>query len=223
MWYSNRFKFIEAQKQKSISDVMWATVEENRNLNYEYFSKFPDFDPSDPDSFKIGYWDVGGAKTSRMIKLDDQRFKETLEKPQDYSSQKKFAEELYYQLLRQGGTPFAAVQKALEAVFNKFDNTFSPRQKLWGLNGIKNHLSQLATNESREINKNLQQENILRDQLYRQGLEVIKNLKGKGMTNEQIESQMSSKLNNLFKQGQISQKVNSELNNFFVMKINSLN
>jgi len=212
MWYSNRFKLIEAQNQTYKPDPLWASVEENRNLNYEYFSKFPDFDPSDPDSFRIGYWSHGVAKTSRMMKLDDQRYKETLEKPQDYSSQKKFAEELYYQLLRQGGTPFAAVQQALNAVFNKFDYTFSPRQKLWGLNGIKNHLSQLATNESREINKNLQQENILRNQLYQDGMAMIQALKNKKMPNEEIKKDiLDTKLLNLLNSGQINQRMYNEL------------
>jgi hypothetical protein len=205
MWYSNRFKLIEAQ---------------NQNQNYEYFSKFPDFDPSDPDSFKLGY--LSDTKTVKQLTayITHIPYSEFQQEVKDYSSQKKFAEGLYNQLLPQSGTPFAAVQQALNAVFYKFDNTFTDRDVMLGLNDIKNHLTQLATNETIEINKNLQQENILRDQLYRQGLEVIKNLKGKGMTNEQIESQMLSKLNNLFKQGQISQKVNSELYNFFVMKIN---
>jgi predicted Zn-dependent peptidase len=69
----------------------------------------------------------------------------------------------------------------------------------------------------------MQQEDILRDELYRQGLEVIKDLKQKSMTNEEIESQMSNKLNNLFNQGQISERLNNELYNYFVMKINSQN
>jgi DNA-binding TFAR19-related protein (PDSD5 family) len=205
MWYSNRFKLIEAQ---------------NQNQNYEYFSKFPDFNPSDPDSFKLGY--LSDTKTVKQLTADITKEPYIVQQEvKDYSSQKKFAEGLYNQLLPQSGTPFAAVQKALEAVFYKFDYTFTNRDKIFGLNDIKNHLTQLATNETREINKNLQQENILRHQLYIQGLEVIKNLKDRGMTNEEIVSQMSSKLNNLFKQGQISQKVNSELYNFFVMKINS--
>lgn len=207
MWYSNRFKLIEAQ---------------NQNQNYEYFSKFPDFDPSDPESFKLGY--LSDTKTVKQLTAYTTKEPYIVQQEvKDYSSQKKFAEGLYNQLLPQSGTPFAAVQQALNAVFYKFDYTFSPRDKMLGLNDIYNHLTQLATNETREIreiNKNLQQENILRDQLYIQGLEVIKNLKARGMANEEIVSQMSSKLNNLFKQGQISQKVHSELYNFFVPKIN---
>jgi hypothetical protein len=54
--------------------------EQNSEQNYEYFSKFPDFDPSDPDSFKIhpnsDPWGIepDKRKTVRQIKLEGERY-----------------------------------------------------------------------------------------------------------------------------------------------------
>ena len=205
-----------------------AQMQNNQQINqtdYEYFSKFPHFDPSDPDSFMIGFSgpDPKDTKTVRQIKIERQISDEILYGYKNSDPQIKMAEGIYKQLLRQSGSPFMAVQQTLNASLNNFDNTFSVRDINIGLNMIKNHLMKLATEDATKINKNMQQEDILRDELYRQGLEVIKDLKKKSMTNEEIESQMSNKLNNLFNQGQISERLNNELYNYFVMKINSQN
>jgi hypothetical protein len=247
MWYSNRFKLIQAQNQKSISELLFASAEENRNLNYEYFSKFPDFDPSDPDSFRIGYWTHDDVRTSRMIKLDNERYNLRYRgiKPEPKRSTGKFESRLtpvgrevhtYYEpkiywdfAMRTFNDKLATLKNNAQAlsqtlIFTEMkmkENLESPMAQYIMLKEINNDLLEVAPAESQE---NMQQQQQLHSQiskkLYQDGMAMIQALKNKNMPNEEIKKDiLDTKLLNLLNSGQINQSMYNELDIWFTAAI----
>lgn len=239
MWYSNRFKLIQAQNQKSMSDLIFASAEENRNSNYNYFAQFPEFDPSDLDSFRIGYWTHGDARTVRQIKVQGERYNLRYLgiKPEPKRSTGKFESRLtpvgrevhtYYEpkiywdfamrtfndkLATLKNNAMALSQTLIFTEMKMKENLENTGAQYIMLKEIKNDLLEVAPAESQE---NMQQQEQLHSQittkLYQDGMAMIQALKNKNMPNEEIKKDiLDTKLLNLLNSGQINQRMYNEL------------
>ena len=228
MWYSNRFKLIQAQAQ-------------NQNSNYNYFAQFPEFDPSDPDSFKIGYSssDPRDTKTIRQIRVEGERYnlRNFGIKPEPKRYTGKFESRLtpvgrevntFYEpkiywdfatrtfddkLATLKNNAMALSQTLMLTTMKMKENLETPWAQYVMLKEIKNDLLEVAPAESQE---NMQQQQQLHSQirtkLYQDGMAMIQALKNKKMPNEDIKKDiLDTKLLNLLNSGKINQRMYNEL------------
>lgn len=226
MWYSNRFKLIQAQ---------------NQNSNYNYFAQFPEFDPSDPDSFKIGFssGDPRDTKTVRQIKVQNERLNLRYFgiKPEPKRFTGKFESRLtpvgrevntFYEpkiywdfatrtfgdkLATLKNNAMALSQTLMLTTMKMKENLETPGAQNVMLQEIKNDLLKVAPAESQE---NMQEQEQLHSQitrkLYQDGMAMIQALKKKEMSNEEIKKDiLDTKLLNLLNSGQINQRMYNEL------------